>query len=135
MNIHSKERTTGGWNVTIEVPNAYTSGESRFDRIFVSDAAVRGKTADQVRQAVKDALDDDPLAAVLGETVAAPTPTKAIYEDRMTTLYADWQRWKLTHAEAVARGVSAAVITKLLNRTNAAWSVYVDAIVAWGTAP
>ena len=134
MNIQNRERTTGGWNVTIEVPNAYTTGESRFDRVTIPDAAVRGKTPEQVRQAVFDAVNDDPIAQVLGKTVAQPSQAKAIREDRMLDLFADWQRWKATHAEAVARAVAANVITALLARTDAAWAAYVVAIQAWRAA-
>ena len=135
MNIVSRERSQAGWLVTIEVPNAYTTGESRFDRVFVSDSAVRGKTPDQVRQAVKDALDDDPLAAVLGEMVAAPTQTKDLLEDRMIERYDRWQRWKNTHAEAVARTIGAAKITALKNRMDATWAAYMNAINDWLAAP
>jgi|GEM_PF-6777848 len=135
MNIRNRERAPGGWSVTIEVPNAYTNGESRFDQVFVPQDAVTGKTPEQVRQAVKDAVDDDPLAPLLGATVTTPTQTKDIYEDRMVAQYERWRRWQQTRVEAQSRALAAGVITALTNQENAAWSDYATAINAWRLAP
>ena len=135
MNIVSRERGPNGWNLTIEVPNAYTTGESRFDRIFVPDNDVRGKTPDRVRQAIKDALDDDPVGPVLGEAVATPTQSKDLLEDRMVERYDRWLRWKNTHAEAVARSIGAAKVTTLKNRMDATWAMYLGALNDWLAAP
>lgn len=134
--IRSHEQAPGGFWVTIEVENAYTDGGSRFDRVFVADKDVRGRTAEERRQAIRDALDDDPLAGIAGEDAdSAPTQTKAILERRMEALYADWQRWKTTRVEAQARSLAQAVITALTNREDAAWTRYVAAIQAWRQAP
>lgn len=133
--ILSHEPAPGGHWVTIEVTNAYTDGTSRYDRVFVSRDELRGKTADERRQAILDALNDDPLEGISGETVAAPTQTKAILEARMVALYADWQRWKTTRVEAQDRENAAAVVTALTNRENAAWTRYVAAIQEWRSAP
>ena len=135
MRIVSHERSRDGFSVTIEHPGAYTNGESRVEKVHVSAAALRGKTRDQVRQAIKDAVDDDPIRDILGEDVAAPAQTRAILEDRMEALFADWQRWKLTRGEAQARTLPPAAITALTNREDAAWARYVQSIQQWRTAP
>lgn len=135
MNIARRERVSGGWQVTIEVPNAYTDGTSRFDRIFLADADIRGKTLNEVRQAVKDAVDDDPLQAVIGEAVTTPTQTKAILWERAKAAYADWQMAKATRIEAQARSMAAAVITALTNAENALWTDYTTTLNQWRLAP
>ncbi|MBA4180246.1 MAG: hypothetical protein C0506_06605 [Anaerolinea sp.] len=135
MRIDSGQRGRDGWVVTIEVPNAYTNGESRFERVTVPYGKLEGKTPDQVRQAIKDALDDDPLAAVLGEEVAAPTSTKEIYEDRAEATQARWAQWqwRIDHIAdypgyaALAAPQKTALLTALTNRRDAAaqadWAV------------
>lgn len=143
MNIVSRERGPNGWLVVIEVPNAYTSGESRFDRVTIPYAKLDGKTADQVRQAVHDALEDDPLAAVLGEAVAAPTQTKAIYEDRAEATQARWAQWqwRIDHVtdypgwSALTAAQKTARLNALTQRRNAAAQADWDVLVAWFTAP
>ena len=134
--IRSHEQAPGGYWVVVEVENAYTDGTSRFDRVFVPAEDLRGKTPEERRQAIRDALDDDPLAGIAGEDATAePTQTKALLERRMEALYADWQRWKTTRLEAQARSLAQAVITALTNREDAAWTRYVAAIQAWRQAP
>ena len=133
--IRSVLPSAGGYRVEVESTGAYTDGRSRFDRVYLTAAELRGKTPEQKRQAILDALDDDPLAGVAGVEVSAPTLTKAILEDRMETLYADWQRWKTTRVEAQARSLAAAVVTALTNREDAAWTKYLQAIQAWRAAP
>ena len=135
MNIVSRERGPNGWNVTIEHPNAYTDGTSRTERVTIPYAKLEGKTPDQVRQAIKDAVDDDPLGPVIGEAVAAPTPTKAILWDRAKAAYADWQMAKTTRVEAQARSMAAAVITALTNAENALWTDYATTLNQWRLAP
>ncbi len=134
MKIAGYERAAGGFAVTIEHENAYTNGSSRFEKVHVSDAAVRGKSRDQVRQAIKDAADADPIADIIGEDVAAPTPTKPILEERMVAQYERWQRWKNTRLEAQARGLAGAVVTAVTNVENDAWGDYVAAVQAWRQA-
>lgn len=134
--IRYHEHAPGGYWVAVEVENAYTDGSSRFDRVFVPTADLRGKTAEERRQAIRDALDDDPLAGIAGQDAdSAPTQTKAVLERRMEALYADWQRWKATRLEAQARSLAAGAITALTNREDAAWARYVVAIQAWRNAP
>ena len=134
--IRSHEQAPGGFWVTIEAEDAYTDGSSRFDRVFVPIEDLRGKTAEERRQAIRDALDDDPLAGIAGEDAdSSPTQTKAILERRMEALFADWPRRKTTRTEAQARSVAAAAITALTNREDAAWARYVVAIQAWRAAP
>jgi hypothetical protein len=135
MNIKQREQAPGGFIVTIEVTNAYTDGSSRFERVFVADDAVRGKSLDEVRQAVKDAVDDDPIAGILGETVSAPTQTKAILWQRAKALYADWQMAKTTRIEAQARSMAAGVITALQNAEDARWTAYTTTLNSWRLAP
>lgn len=135
MNIVDRERVAGGWAITVEVPNAYTDGSSRLDRVYLRDQDVRGKGPEQVAQAIQDALDDDPLAQLVGQPVAALVQTRAVLEDRMVALYEAWQRWQRTRAEAQARGLPLAVVTALTAREAAAWAAYVDAISGWRTAP
>jgi len=125
----------GGYQVEVEITAAYTDGRSRFERVYLSTAELRGKTPEQKRQAILDALDDDPMDGVAGVEVSAPTVTKGILEDRMEALYADWQRWKNTRLEAQARAIAAAAVTALTNREDAAWTKYLQAIQAWRTAP
>ena len=135
MKITDKVQAPGGWWVTVEVPSAYTDGTSRFDKVFVPRDAVTGKTPEQVRQAVKDAVDDDPLAPLLGATVTTPTQTKPVFEDRMVAQYERWRRWQQTRVEAQSRALAAGVITALTNQENAAWSDYATAINSWRLAP
>lgn len=133
--IRNAEPAPNGYIVEVEVTAAYTDGSSRIDRVFVATSELRGKTPEQKRQAILDALDDDPMDGVAGVEVSAPTVTKPILEDRMTGLYADWLRWKTTRTEAQARSLAAAVITALTNREDAAWAAYLASIQAWRTAP
>lgn len=133
--IRAATRVPGGYTVQVEVTNAYTDGTSRFEEVWVSRDAIVGKTPDERRQALFDALVDDPIAEIAGETVAEPTATKDILEARMVARFADWQRWKATREEAEARGLAANVITALTARVNAAWTAYVALIQAWRVAP
>lgn len=135
MKVAARERTPGGFLVTVEYPNAYTNGESRFDRVFVDDAAVRGKSNSQVLQAVKDAIDSDPLGGVIGQGINNQPATKDLLEDRMVERYEKWQRWKNTHAEAVARSLGAAKVNAFKNRMDARWAAYLDALNDWIAAP
>ncbi len=135
MRVVGREPVPGGFMVTVEVPGAYTDGSSRLDRVFVHADAVRGRTVEQVRQAVKDALDDDPLGAILGEDVVVPTQTKTVVEDQMVLLYGAWRRWQATRVEAQARGLAGAVIAALQAKEDAAWFAYGSAITEWRKAP
>lgn len=143
MNIVRRLRMPGGWMVTVEVPTAFTKAsnvhpvtgaptDSRFDDVFVSDAAVRGKSGDVVRQAVRDAL-ADPFEGIDLDTPVRET--KALLEARMGAQYATWQLWKNTRVEATARELAGAIVTALTNRENAAWSDYAASINAWRSAP
>jgi hypothetical protein len=134
MNVVSSEAVPGGYMITVEVPAAYTNGASRFDRVFVAAAAVRGKSPDQVRQAVLDAAMEDPIGGVIGE-VAPPAETRETLEERMIARYETWQRWRNTRVEAEARGVAAPVVTALSGRENAAWNAYSALLLAWWNAP
>jgi hypothetical protein len=66
--------------------------------------------------------------------VPRPARKLDVERARLEPLYRDWQRWKITHAEAVARAAAAAVLTALLNKTNEAWSDYASAINDWRNA-
>lgn len=121
--------------VAVEITDAYTDGSSRIDRVFVAREDLRGRTLEERRQAIMDALDDDPLAGIAGVEASAPTQTKAIFERRMDELFADWQRWKTTRLEAKARSLPAGVVTALTNREDAAWAAYAAAILQWRGAP
>lgn len=121
--------------VAIEVTGAYTDGSSRFDRVFVAREDLRGRTPEERRQSILDALDDDPLAGIAGQEVVAPTETKAILERRMESLFAVWRRWKETRLEAQARSLPAGVVTALTNREDAAWAAYAAAILQWRSTP
>lgn len=133
--IRHAEPTPNGWAIVVEVTNAYTDGASRFDRVYLTRDELRGRTEAERRQAILDALDDDPLEGVRDQPATAPTVTKEILETRMESLYADWQRWKTTRVEAQARSLAAAVITALTNRENNAWDAYVSTIQQWRSAP
>lgn len=121
--------------VTVEHPAAYTDGSPRFEQVFVADAAVRGKTPEQVRQAVKDAVEDDPIGQLVGAAIAQPTQTKAVYEERCIALFETWRRWQLTRLEAQTRAMAPGVITALTNRENIAWGEYAAGLNAWRGAP
>lgn len=133
--IRSSEAVAGGYIVTIEVTNAYTNGESRFDRVFVERSAMVGKAKAQRRQAVFEALDDDPVGDIAGEAVVEPTATKEIFEARSIAKYEAWQRWKTTRVEAQARSAPAPVVTALQNREDAVWAEYLALLQAWRAAP
>lgn len=132
--IRKAEPTPNGWAIAVEVTNAYTDGSSRFDTVYVSRDDLRGRTPEERRQAIIDALDDDPLTGIADQPATAPTVTKAI-ETRMVAVYEDWQRWKNTRQEAQSRALPAAAVNALTNREDAAWGRYVTAIQAWRTAP
>jgi hypothetical protein len=67
-------------------------------------------------------------------TFIAKVATKAELEIKLVTPYTVWHMWKDTLAEATARSLPAAAITALTNKTNAAWTDYVNAIEAWRNA-
>ena len=70
--IRNHERAPGGYYVTVEVTNAYTNGESRYDRVFVGDAELAGQDDDGVMAAItRAALDPPPIARVRDLDVAA----------------------------------------------------------------
>jgi hypothetical protein len=70
--IRNYERAPGGWYVRVEITNAYTNGESRYDRVFVAEAELVGQDDDGVMEAVTRAtLDPAPLARVRDLDVAA----------------------------------------------------------------
>lgn len=133
--IRSFERTNGGFNITVEVTGAYTDGSSRLDTVWVSRDDMRGKTQQQRRQAIFDALEDDPLGDAAGLPAERPAQTREVFEDRAIAKFEAWQRWKLTREEAQARGLAGGVITSLTNREDAAWSDYLDVLIAWRSAP
>jgi len=128
------EPVAGGWMVSVEVPNAYTDGTSRFERVFVSRDDVPGNTADELLDAAHDALTNDPAAQAIGQDVTNTTATKVVWEARITKLYTRWQQWKTIRLEAQARSLPAAAVTALTNRENAAWSALLDALTAWRAA-
>lgn len=134
MRIRRSEPAPGGYWIEVEVPQAYTNGDSRFDRVFVARDELRGRTPEERRQAILDALDDDPLAGIAGQEVVAPPETKAIFERRMESLYADWQRWKNTRIEAAARSLPAGAVAATTNREDAAWAAYAAALLRWRAA-
>ena len=128
--IRSSRPCPGGRLVSIEITEAYTDGRSRLEEVFIADAAVRGKTPAEKRQAVFEAM-GDPVADVAGEEVAEPQVSRDIVESRMVPLYETWQRWRATRLEAEARNMNAAVRLALTTREDLAWAAYVAAIVAW----
>jgi hypothetical protein len=132
--IRRWERTPGGFAVTVEVTDAYTDGSSRFDTVYLTRDEVRGKSSHERRQAVFDALNDDPLEGIHDALVTQPAQTKDILEARAVALYDTWLRWKTTRVEAESRGVAAGVITSLTNRENATWDNYAEALLAWRAA-
>lgn len=85
--IRDYERAPGGWYVTIEVTNAYTNGESRYDRVFVAEAELVGKDDDGVMDAVtRAALDPAPLARVRDLDVAAYRELKRVTDKPLEAL-------------------------------------------------
>lgn len=80
--------------------------------------------------------DTEILAAVVADQPRdLAGTTKATIEPSLQAKYEEWQRWKATAAEATARGLSAAVVTALTNKTDAAWADYVATVNAWRLAP
>ena len=131
MRVANREQVPGGWMVDLEIPNAYTDGTSRFERVFVSRDDVPGNTADELLDAAHDALTNDPAAQAIGQDVTAAQATKAGWEARITKLFARWQMWKAIRVEAQARSLPAAAVTALTNRENAAWTALLDALTEW----
>ena len=85
--IRNYERAPGGWYVTIEVTNAYTNGESRYDRVFVAEAELVGQDDDGVMDAVtRAALDPAPLARVRDLDVAAYRELKRVTDKPIEAL-------------------------------------------------
>lgn len=83
------------------------------------------------------ALTDDQILAARPRRQRL-TPTAAAgreaIEEYAAELFADWQRWKLTHAEAQARGLAAGLVSALSTKTDAAWATYAQTLNAWRTA-
>ena len=131
MRVANREQVPGGWMVDLEIPNAFTDGTSRFERVFVSRDDVPGNTADELLDAAHDALTNDPAAQAIGQDVTNATATKTVWEARITKLYARWQMWKAIRVEAQARSLPAAAVTALTNRENAAWTALLDALTEW----
>ena len=134
MRVVNRDQVSGGWLIDIEVQNAFTDGTSRFERVFVSRDDVPGNTADELLDAAHDALTNDPAAQAIGQDVTAAQATKAVWEARITKLFARWQMWKTIRVEAQARSLPAAAVTALTNRENAAWTALLDALTAWRAA-
>ena len=111
MRVANREQTPGGWMVDVEVPNAYTDGTSRFERVFVSRDSAPGGTAAEVLDAINDAMTNDPAAQAIGQDVTAAQATKAVWEARITSRFDRWQMWKTIRVEAQARSLPAAAVT------------------------
>lgn len=133
--IRKAENAPGGFVVTVEVTEAYTDGSSRFDEVFVPRDELRGKSAAERLQAIKDAIDDDPVGDLTGQAVSAPSATKEIIEARMVAKYEEWQRWKTTRLEAQARSLAAAIVNALTAKEDAVWATYLALLQAWRAAP
>jgi hypothetical protein len=85
--IRDYERAPGGYYVTIEVTNAYTNGESRFDRVFVAEADIAGQDDDGVMDAVtRAALDPAPISRVRDLDVAAYRELKRVTDKPIEVL-------------------------------------------------
>lgn len=85
--IRDYERAPGGWYVTIEVTNAYTNGESRYDRVFVAEAELVNQDDDGVMDAVtRAALDPAPLTRVRDLDVAAYRELKRVTDKPLEAL-------------------------------------------------
>lgn len=78
--------------------------------------------------------DDPPPAGATWSAADRGYALRAALEGELERRYQVWQRWKNTHAEAVARTLSAAVITAVLNRANDAWADYLTALNQWRTS-
>lgn len=132
MKIVSSRPVANGFEVEVEIPNAYTDGKSRFERFQIG--ARQDATKAEIAAAIANALR---MAADLrGADVPDAPSTKAELEPLLQAPYERWKRWHDTHAEAVARGgLPAAVITALQNRRNDAWTAYLDALNRWRAAP
>ena len=131
MRVVNLDQAPGGWMVDLEIPNAYTDGTSRFERVFVSRDNVPGNTADELLDAAHDALTNDPAGQAIGQDVTAAQATKAVWEARIGPRYARWQMWKTIRVEAQARALPAPAVTALTNRENAAWTALLDALTEW----
>lgn len=85
--IRQHERAPGGWYITIEVTNAYTNGESRYDRVFVAEAELVNQDDDGVMDAVtRAALDPAPLARVRDLDVVAYRELKRVTDKPLEAL-------------------------------------------------
>ena len=133
--LRGKQQVAGGYLLEIEVTEAYTNGDSRFDKVFVAAADIRGKTLSQRKRAVADAIESAEIDELLNAPATAHIDDKDIIEDRMVSLYAAWQRWKVTRLEAELRNVAAPVVNALTAKEGAAWTAYTLAILDWRNAP
>lgn len=87
--IRGYEPCPGGYMVTVEVTNAYTNGESRFDRVFVAGSELIGQDDDGVMEAVaKAVLDSAPIARVQGLDVLAYRELKRVTDKPLAALRA-----------------------------------------------
>jgi len=137
MKIDRIDRTPNGFNVRIEIPDAYTDGTSRYEEVSISAQEARGKTQDQLRELVRQHVEDDSsaMATLGGINLATPVPDrKDALELNMRRQYEEWQQWKNTRLEAQARALGAAVISALTTRENKEWTDYVTAIQRWRAA-
>ena len=131
-------RVPGGWRVTVEIPNRYTRPQlgstSAFEQVFIPEEWVLGRTAEELREAIKERL-TNPFEDIDGATVLDPVPeTKAILRQRMDKRYANWLQLRTTREEAQNRSMPAGVITALTNAENDAWTAYAAAVNAWWQA-
>jgi len=85
--IRGHEPCPGGYMVTVEVTNAYTNGESRYDRVFVAASELIGQDDDGVMDAVaKAALDSAAVVRVRDLDVAAYRELKRVTDKPIEAL-------------------------------------------------
>ena len=129
------EPVPGGYAVDIEVTGAFTDGSSRFDKVHVPAALVDGRTVEEITQAVADAVNNAPLAQLVGVTLAVPAATKELLVQQIEAAYASWQMWKAINAEVVARNVGGlALQSALANYAEDRWTRLLNILSAWRTA-
>ena len=134
MNVVGRERVPGGWLVVVEVPNAYTDGSARAERVFVPHEAVAGLGRDALLQVLRERL-ADPLAEVDGADLSVPAAdTKATWEVRVREAATELRLWRELHGEAVAQGETAALVASLAARRGVAWQLVRQRLQGWRAA-
>lgn len=143
INVIRVKPSTGGFQVTVRVPNAFSDGTAREDDYFVANETLRGKTPEQMRRAVREVVLGYPtIKEALGVGsggIPDPTDTRADIEEQAAANMQVWRDmdWRIAHI-ADYPGLTTpqrnALLTALTNRRDAAIARDLALMVRWRTA-